>query len=161
MKTEIYLKTDIARILDLPSRTVDFWINKGLVLADISNVPGKGRTKEFSHENLVEFAMVAVLAKDEGVALYRIWFLMEGLRKGSFGMIRSDFFRDAALGVSREIIVMVDTQNKFDIMEIEVSDDRSVPRPIFNKLFLNPDRLCMQSFFLGKIRNRAVDLLKI
>lgn len=70
MKHE-WTKTEVANLLGISPRTVHFYTDEKLLTPGISNPTGKGTTRKYSATNLVEFAVIAELAKC-GLALAEI-----------------------------------------------------------------------------------------
>jgi len=78
-----YLKTEIARRLNKPPRTIEYWTSSGLVIPDIQPSEGKGKARVFSGRNLIEFAMVELLAR-LNVSLDTVRHVLAVLRTGKW-----------------------------------------------------------------------------
>lgn len=106
-----YLIRDIARILGKPPRTIKFWADSGLVIADIEPSQGKGRARVFSGRNLLQFAMVDIMVGELNVHLTDVKDILNWLRKGSYFWGENgprcefeDFFENPQWGLSKELV---------------------------------------------------------
>lgn len=60
MKKGPYTKTQVAEILNLTPRTIHFYTDEGLVVP-VENPTGRGKTRRYSFENVVQLAVVREL----------------------------------------------------------------------------------------------------
>lgn len=81
---EQYLKKDIAKILNKPIRTIQYWTDEKLVIPDIEPSQGKGKARVYSKRNLIEFAMIEVMCGPGQMylELYDAKFILKILRNG-------------------------------------------------------------------------------
>lgn len=77
-----FTKKQSADILDITPRTIQFYTDQGLIIPEISNPVGRGKTRRYSKRNLVEFMLVRELAKN-GLTLEKIKNVMSEVRKRS------------------------------------------------------------------------------
>ena len=61
MEKETYIKKEVADILDMTPRTVHYYTDQGLVIP-VKNPRGRGKTRRYSFENVVQLAVVRELA---------------------------------------------------------------------------------------------------
>ncbi len=61
MKKELYIKKEVAEILNTTPRTIHYYTDEGLVVP-VENPTGRGKTRRYSFENVVQLAVVRELA---------------------------------------------------------------------------------------------------
>lgn len=101
-----YVKAEIAEIIGKPPRTIQYWTDMGYVMPDIERGGGKGKARIYSHRNVIEFGILAVLSEETPLHLMSIHNILHDIRekgpkKGS-GYV--DFYTEPAWGVSKELI---------------------------------------------------------
>jgi DNA-binding transcriptional MerR regulator len=122
-----YSKTEIAKIMGESSRKIQFWIDLGLVVPDISPPSGKGKAMIFSEKNLIEFGMIRVLQKDCKLRLATIITILRILRKGECkGQKFKDFFDNPHWGHNRDVI-FIQSQPDGDARAISVKEVKRKP----------------------------------
>ena len=109
MKMEEYLKSDIAKIIDRPIRTIQYWTDQKLVIPDIEPSQGRGKARVYSKRNLIEFAMIVVMSSWSNVELASIDFILEALREGRdiFSPVETtfyDFYTNSEWGDKKELV---------------------------------------------------------
>lgn len=75
-----YLKHDIARILGRNYKTIQSWVDKGIIVPEIRQSSGRGNVRIYGEENLLHFAMTDVLLKRK-ISIIDTWFIMRKLRE--------------------------------------------------------------------------------
>ena len=90
---EQYLKRDIAKTINRPIRTIQYWTDEGLVVPDIVPSEGKGKARVYSKRNLIEFAMVNVMCGPGQMYLdlNTAKFILKVLRYGGYEKPDSNF----------------------------------------------------------------------
>ena len=81
MLTKLTMR-DVANHLGIKKRTIQYWTDVDLVIPDHLGSTGKGRALIYSNRNLIEFAMLDVMAKVLDVRLEKIAFILQFLRMG-------------------------------------------------------------------------------
>ena len=61
MKQTSFTKKEVAELTGLAPSTVNFYTEKIIITPDIDNPKGRGKTRLYSRENLVEFLIVKYL----------------------------------------------------------------------------------------------------
>lgn len=83
-----FLKQDVVRTLGIPSRTVQLYVDLGLIIPEIANPSGRGARRKFSRNNLFQFLLIKELQK-KGLTLERIRQVL-ALNKISYGKYGPD-----------------------------------------------------------------------
>lgn len=96
-----YRKAEIAKILGESSRKIQYLVDEGLVIPDISPPSGKGKAMIFSEKNLIEFEMIRLLQKKCKLKLREIRSILDSLRRKKYA---PDFYTNLNWGQNWEII---------------------------------------------------------
>jgi len=78
-----YKKGEIAKILNKKARTLEFYMDVGIVVPEFANSPGKGSPRLCSEANLVQFAMVDIMKTECGMTLKEIAQCFTEIKEGS------------------------------------------------------------------------------
>jgi len=168
-----YLKRDIADILKISPRKIQFYTDEFLVIPDVQPPSGKGSPRIYSHRNLVEFAMVVLMSGSFGVPLNLISTILSFLRdgyfkSGRFGLLKfEDFYNSNSWGVSKELIFITKTfglPKMFEypvwlsVLEADEQGNFSVDQAINDSG--QGGNLCTTILKLGGIKRAALDLIE-
>lgn len=82
MKKNHFTKKEVAELTGLVPSTVNFYTEKEIITPDIDNPKGRGKTRLYSYENLVEFLIVKYL-KSCGLGLDIIKKVMSFISKNA------------------------------------------------------------------------------
>jgi hypothetical protein len=184
-----YLKRDIARIIDRPARTIQYWTDHGVVIPDIVPSTGKGKARVYSHRNLIEFGMVDIMCRQMKMELDVASNILDLIRWGGVGEsgfqygfgqpkgvnLLADFYTSPEWGESKELACMISTNRAF-------SDEELVPPPVMGFFVITKDEdefsekyrewasckgdsaylpLARLIIFVGAIKNTALDVFGI
>jgi hypothetical protein len=170
---EQYLKRNIADILEISPRKVQFYTDEFLVIPDVQPPSGKGSPRIYSYRNLVEFAMIVLMSGSFGVPLNLISMILLFLRDGQFKHGRSgptkfeDFYTSDLWGVSKELIFITKTFGLpkmsqypiwLSVLEADEKGKFSVDQAINDSG--QGDRRCITILKLGGIKRAALDLIE-
>jgi DNA-binding transcriptional MerR regulator len=168
-----YLKRNIADILEISPRKVQFYTDQFLVIPDIQPPSGKGSPRIYSYRNLVEFAMIVLMSGSFGVQLNTISVILMFLRDGQFKHSRfgptkfEDFYTSDSWGVSKELIFITTTLGLpkinhypiwLSVLEADEQGKFSVDQAITDSG--QGDRQCITILKLGGIKRAALDLIE-
>ena len=78
---DVYSKRDIAEKLGRPVRTITYWTDFGLVIPDIRPSQGKGISRIYSKQNLLEFAIIDIMVKQMEIPLDTVQYIFKNLRE--------------------------------------------------------------------------------
>jgi len=188
---EEYLKRDIAKVINKPIRTIQFWTDKGLVVPDIVPSEGKGKARVYSKRNLIEFAMIDVMCGPGRMylELSMAKSILDMIRWGGVGEsgfqygfgkpkgknLLSDFYTSPVWGDTKELACVLSTDRS-------LNDENTVTEPVEGFFVISKDEkefskeycdyisskgdsvylpLARQIIFIGGIRNTALDLFGI
>jgi DNA-binding transcriptional MerR regulator len=170
---EQYLKRNIADILEISPRKVQYYTDEFLVIPDVQPPSGKGSPRIYSHRNLIEFAMVLLMSGSFGVPLNLISTILMFLRDGQFKHDRlgstkfEDFYTSDSWGMTKELIFITTTFglpkiNQYPIwLAVSEADEQgkfSVDQAINDSG--QGDRRCITILKLGGIKRAALDLIE-
>ncbi len=75
-----YLKHDIARILGRNYKTIQSWVDKGIIVPEIRRSSGRGNVRIYGEQNLLHFAMTDILLKRK-ISIRDTKFIINALKK--------------------------------------------------------------------------------
>jgi|GEM_PF-3622053 len=76
-----YIRQEVTAETGLPARTIQFYTDQGLIVPDVENPVGRGTTRRYSQENIVELRIIEHL-KRCGQSLKTIAVVMPYFREG-------------------------------------------------------------------------------
>jgi DNA-binding transcriptional MerR regulator len=167
-----YLKRNIADILKISPRKVQFYTDEFLVVPDVQPPSGKGSPRIYSYRNLVEFAMIVLLSGSFGVQLNLISTILMFLRDGQFKHDKfeptkfEDFYKSDSWGVSKELIFITKTFGLpkmyqypiwLSVLEADEQGKFSVDQAIIDSG--QGGNQCITILKLGGIKRAALDLI--
>lgn len=168
-----YLKRNIADILKISPRKIQFYTDEFLVIPDVQRPSGKGSPRIYSYRNLVEFAMVVLMSGSFGVPLNLISIILSFLRDGNFkagrfGLLKfEDFYKSDSWGVSKELIFITTTFGLpkiseypvwLSVLEVDEQGKFSVDQAINDSG--QGGNLCTTLLKMGGIKRAALDLIE-
>jgi DNA-binding transcriptional MerR regulator len=153
----VFIKKDIARIIDEPTRKITFWTDSGLVVPDIESEGGRGVSKKYSEINLFEFAMIKVMRDHFQISLHTIQMILAGLRTGrAKNQPFADFYDNRAWGHDRELLFISQGQfgpKGFYPIDKDEYGSYIAPPIAFDNAIRNAT--LFTTIMLGKIKNMA------
>ena len=157
----VYVKKDIARIIEEPIRKITFWTDSGLVIPDVESEGGRGVSKKYSEFNLVEFAMIKVMRDHFQISLHTIQMILAGLRKAnSTNQPFADFYNNPEWGRERELLFILQGQfgpKGFYPIEKDEYGSYTAPPITFDNAIKNAT--LFTTIMLGKIKNMAIKMI--
>ncbi len=90
-----YIKKEVSKETGIPARTVHYYTDRGLVVPDIENPQGRGTTRVYSADNILEFWIISYLQK-RGHSLEVIESVMPLLRDAKKSLAK--WWKDAVSG---------------------------------------------------------------
>jgi len=171
-------KRKIAEIIDKPVRTIQYWTDQGIVIPEISPSAGKGKAREYSERNVIEFGMLAVMCGKMGFELYVAKSILDYLRWGVMsGKVQTppeDFFTSPEWGQTKELacVIAVDHSMNDEMggLEPQVAFIEVKKNDEFSSKYRDPlsskgddvfTPLARQIIFVGAIRNTALKMFGI
>lgn len=97
---EQFTKKEVAKGLGLTPRTIQFWTDEGLVVPEVANPRGRGKTRLYSRKNLFQLLIIRRLT-DCGLTLLKTMEVMHSLKHEQYW----DQGRNGALGGAGYIIL--------------------------------------------------------
>ena len=157
----VYVKKDIAKIIDEPTRKITFWTDSHLVLPDIESDGGRGVSKKYSELNLIEFAMIKSMRDHFQINLHTIQMILAGLRLAkSSHQPFADFYDNHAWGRDRELLFILQGQfgpKGFYPTEKDEYGAYIAPPIAFDNAIKNAT--IFTTIMLGKIKNMALKMI--
>jgi DNA-binding transcriptional MerR regulator len=156
----MYVKKDIARIIDEPTRKITFWTDSKLVKPDIESEGGRGVSKKYSELNLIEFAMIKVMRDHLQISLHTIQMILAGLRAAqTSNRSFTVFYDNPAWGLERELLFIQQGQfgpKGFYPIEKDEHGSYVAPPIAFDNAIKNAT--LFTTIMLGKIKNLATKI---
>jgi DNA-binding transcriptional MerR regulator len=75
-----FTKKEVAEVLEISAGTVEFYTDERLLIPEIANPSGRGKTRKYSRKNLLEILLIRQLAS-YGLSLAIIKSIMEKARQ--------------------------------------------------------------------------------
>ncbi|WP_028315702.1 MerR family transcriptional regulator [Desulfatibacillum aliphaticivorans] len=161
-------KREIAEKLNLPIRTIQLWTDQGIVFPDVRAASGKGIARLYSERNLLEFAMVKILAKDYNIKLTQLQSMFLLLRQDDLGETPSgfkDFYTDPSYGNSKEMLYVMSINassmgggNQLIVMTKEKGKDFAGLENLVQPFSETEAVIGFSILFIGRIKKQAMEM---